>query len=99
MDHFTDHFIVFINEYGATIVGFILAFFMALWRTAKVNGKVDWLEAFMCAGLTLGVASLLDYFGLPQSFSIAIGAFVGYMGTHKVSVFISNKIKFEDNEK
>lgn len=48
MDQFNDHLIVFLNEYGATVMGFVLAFLMALWRTAKVNGKADWLEASMC---------------------------------------------------
>ena len=99
MDHFTDHFIVFINEYGATLVGFILAFFMALWRTAQSKGKADWLEASMCAGLTLGIASALGWLGLPRELAIFVGSFVGYMGVHKVGLFISKKIKFEGKDK
>lgn len=99
MDQFNDHLLVFLNEYGATVMGFVLAFLMALWRTAKVNGKADWLEASMCAGFTLGVASFLAYLGLPQTLSIGIGAFFGYMGTHKISRFISKKINFEDDDK
>lgn len=74
MDQFNNHLLIFLNEYGATVMGFVLAFLMALWRTAKVNGKADWLEASMCAGFTLGVASFLAYLGLPKTLSIDIGA-------------------------
>lgn len=80
-------------------MGFVLAFLMALWRTSQVNGKADWLEASMCAGFTLGAASLLSYLGLPQALSIGVGAFFGYMGTHKISRFIAKKTKFEDDDK
>lgn len=95
MYQFYDHFMVFITEYKATMMGFILAFFMALWRTAKTTGKADWLEACMCAGFTVGVASILDYYGMPQSISIGVGSFIGYMGTSKVSEFVTKKLNLD----
>ena len=91
--------VMFVQQYGATFIGFMLAFFMALWRTAQSKGKADWLEASMCAGLTLGIASALDWLGLPRELAIFVGSFVGYMGVHKVGLFISKKIKFEGKDK
>jgi Phage holin family (Lysis protein S). len=98
VEHYTDYAIDFLNKYGSTIMGLILAFFMALWRTAKDNGKADWLESFMCAGLTLGISSALSYFSMPETLAVGIGAFVGYLGTHKVSRIISKKIDTEESK-
>lgn len=80
-------------------MGGLITFLMAIWRTAKNDGKADWLEAFMCTGLALGIFSTLNFFKLPPELCVAIGTFVGYMGTHKVSRIISDKLNIEDDKK
>lgn len=102
MEYIIDKLIQYLNqflvEYGATIMGFVLAFFMAFLRTAKENGKADWLESLMCAGLTLGISSALSYFNMPQALAVAAGAFIGYLGTHKVSRILYKKAKLEETK-
>lgn len=93
MEHFFENFYLFLSKYGETLVGFILAFLMALFRTAQKNGKADWAEAFMCSGLTLGASSVLGWLELPQSFAVGLGAFIGYMGTNFVREEVNKKFK------
>ncbi|WP_038342183.1 phage holin family protein [Acinetobacter sp. A47] len=98
MDNFLDNFTLFLTEYGETLIGFILAFLMALFRTAQKNGKADLAEAFMCSGLTLGASSILGWLQLPQSFAVGLGAFIGYMGTNYVREEIVKRFS-KDNQK
>lgn len=72
---------------------------MVMFRTAKNNGKVDWLEAGMCACLTYGIWFALSWFQLPQELGVLIGGFVGFFGTSKIGIWVSNKFGLDQEEK
>ena len=69
---------------------------MALMRTAKQNGKADYLEAGMCTTFALSIYFVLEWLGLPSEAGIGIGTYVSYIGTHRFSRWVSKKIGMED---
>ena len=101
MEHFLENlvtyiYVLFVNH-GESIGGFILAFYLGILRTKQKYGKADWLEGAICGGLTLSMSSILEWLSLPQSFAIAVGGFIGFMGTN----FIRQEAykKFSKNQK
>lgn len=70
------------------VASFGMAFFMAVFRTAKKKGKADWLEAFMCGFFAVGFWSVTTWIGLPEIISVGFASVVGYKGTN----FVSKKI-------
>ena len=65
---------------GWLVAGTILAFVMALVRTAK-DKEADLLEATFCALITLGLSTILIWLKLPLALSMFIGAFIGGLGS------------------
>ncbi|MHA3117236.1 phage holin, lambda family [Acinetobacter sp. ANC 4635] len=92
MEHFLSNLSDLIAQNGATVVGVIVAFFMALFRTAQLHGKSDWLEALMCALFALGINGILSWLDLPHGISVFASGFIGFIGTIKFSSYIKDKI-------
>lgn len=90
-DSFLNAIFQFITTYSAVIIGFFLAFFISIFSTAKKYGKVDWLEALICGGLTVAISSVLSHFNLPHQFAIFIGGFIGFKG----SLWLEEKFNHE----
>lgn len=83
-------------EYWFLIGGVTVTFIMAVLRTHKRTGKIDFVEAVMCAIFTYGAYFLLSWFKLPQESLILIGSFLGYYGTAKVTKLVSDRLGSED---
>lgn len=83
-----------ISPFYVAIASFVMAFLMALFRTAKKRGQADWLEAFMCGFFAVGFWSLTAWMGFPEIISVGFASVVGYKGTH----FVSKKIDRIENE-
>lgn len=83
-----------ILEYWLVISTVIMAVLMAIFRTAKTNGKVDWLEAGMCGIFAYGIWFVLGYFDIPEGAGVLIGGVIGYKGTTLVSNWISSRLGF-----
>lgn len=98
MENIDDAIIKFLLNNGLTVSAMIAAFIVACLRTAKQNGKTDWIESLLCSAITLGLSSLLEYFGLNQNASIFIGVFVGYLGTKQISDMVLERL-FGKSEK
>ena len=84
-----------IQEYWLVMSTVIGAILMAVFRTAKTNGKVDFLEAGMCGIFAYGIWFVLGYFNFPEGAGVLLGGMVGYLGTSKVSRWISEKLGIE----
>lgn len=87
-----------LSKYGLFVVMVVATFSVALMRTAKATGKADWLEAGMCSFFALGIWLVLGYFGLPEEACVGIGAFIAYMGTHRVSSWVEDKLGFDKKD-
>lgn len=97
MDDFLNGVWHTLQEYWLVISTVAVAFMMAVFRTAKVNGKVDWLEAGMCGIFAYGVWFVLGYFNFPEGAGVLIGGVIGYKGTAMVSSWLTNKLGLADN--
>ena len=80
------------QEYWVVISMVVMTVLMAVFRTAKTNGKVDWLEAGMGGIFAYGIWFLLSFFNFPEGAGVLLGGMVGYKGTHFVSSWLSNKL-------
>lgn len=65
---------------------------MAMFRTAKTEGKVDFLEAGMCGLFSYGVWLVLGHFNLPEGAGVLVGGICGYLGTATISKWVSDKL-------
>lgn len=92
MDDFLHSVWQTIMEYWLVISTVVMAILMAVFRTAKVNGKVDWLEAGMCGLFAYGIWFVLGFFNFPEGAGVLVGGMVGYKGTALVSNWLSNKL-------
>ena len=81
-----------IVEYWFLIAAITTTFIMAIIRTAKSNGKIDYLESIMCSLLTYGVWFVLTWLNLPEGIGVLIGGLIGYSGTHITSKWIYEKL-------
>ena len=81
-----------IVEYWFLIAAITTAFIMAIIRTAKKNGKIDYLESIMCAIFTYGVWFVLTWLNLPEGIGVLIGGLIGYSGTHITSKWLYKKL-------
>lgn len=81
-----------IQEYYLLIMTIVMTVLMAVFRTAKTNGKVDWLEAGMCGIFAYAIWLVLGFFNLPEGAGVLVGGMVGYKGTAIVSAWIANKV-------
>lgn len=90
----------FIQEH-TIIVGAVMAFFTSfvrLWRSS--NGFMDKiLDSLLCSSMTVGIFYTITFFKpCPDTLAIAIGSFVGYLGTEKVKEIILKKFTTEDKK-
>lgn len=81
-----------IVEYWFLIAAITTTFIMALIRTAKKDGKIDYLESIMCSLLTYGVWFVLTWLNLPEGIGVLIGGLIGYSGTHITSKWLYEKL-------
>lgn len=81
-----------IVEYWFLIAAITTTFIMAIIRTAKKNGKIDYLESIMCAIFTYGVWFVLTWLNLPEGIGVLIGSLIGYSGTHITSKWLYKKL-------
>ena len=79
-------------EYWFLIAAITTTFIMAIIRTAKNNGKIDYLESIMCSLLTYGVWFVLTWLNLPEGIGVLIGGLIGYSGTHITSKWLYKKL-------
>ncbi|WP_180095496.1 MULTISPECIES: phage holin family protein [unclassified Acinetobacter] len=85
-----------LEPFYTAVASFVMAFLMAIFRTAKKHGKADWLEALMCGLFAIGAWSLMTWLGIPEIVAVGVSSAIGYKGTH----FVSDKIdKVEINVK
>lgn len=84
-------------EYWLLLAILTNTFLMAVFRTKREGGKVDWLEAGMCSFFSYGVWFALGWLGLPEGVGVLVGGFFGYKGTHWISNFLGGK--FGDTSK
>lgn len=84
-----------ILNYWFLIAAITTTFIMALIRTAKKNGKIDYLESIMCALFTYGVWFVLTWLNLPEGIGVLIGGLIGFRGTTVTSQWLSKKIGIE----
>ena len=87
-----------ILEYWFHIVMVITTVVMAMFRTAKQYGKIDYLEAAMCALFAYGVYFVLGWFKIPPEASVLVGGFVGWLGTSKIAAIVQDKLGFENKD-
>ena len=81
-----------IVEYWFLIAAITTTFIMAIIRTAKKNGKIDYLESIMCAIFTYGVWFVLTWLNLPEGIGVLIGGLIGYSGTHITSKWLYERL-------
>lgn len=74
-----------LEPFYTAIASFVMAFLMAIFRTARKHGKADWLEAFMCGLFAIGAWSLMTWFGIPEIVAVGVSSAIGFKGTHYVS--------------
>ena len=90
-DFFQDLWKTFVG-YWFLIAAITTTFIMAIIRTAKNNGKIDYLESIMCSLLTYGVWFVLTWLNLPEGIGVLIGGLIGYSGTHITSKWLYKKL-------
>lgn len=83
----------FLQPFGTAIASFVMAFFMALFRTKKKHGKADWLEALMCGLFAIGAWTLLMWFKVPELVAVGAASAIGFKGTHFISDLLDKKIE------
>lgn len=84
-----------IVEYWFLPATVLTAFLMAVFRTAKANGKVDWLESLMCSLFSYGIYFALTWLDIPSEVGVLIGVFIAYIGTLRFSNWIRGKLGIE----
>ena len=82
-------------EHWLIIASVSSAILMAIFRTAKNHGKVDWLESLMCGVFAMSIWYVLSWFNLPEGAGVLIGGIIGYRGTTATSAWISSKLGFD----
>ena len=80
-EHFSDFWKLLV-EYWFLPATILTTFLMAVFRTAKVNGKIDWIESMMCAIFAYGIWFSLSWLNIPEGVGVLIGGFVGFKGTN-----------------
>lgn len=78
---------------------------MAVARTKKQHGNVDWLEASMCSIVTIGIWSVLGDFEftfwghqIHEKATLGVGVFVGFYGTRYLFDLIDKIAKKRFNQ-
>lgn len=92
MQDYFKYAIDWLDAHNLTVVAVILLVIVAIVRSLKKRGKIDWLEGVLCGCLTLTIVSALEYLALPIQLSIFVGDIVGFKGTLWVDRMISKKV-------
>lgn len=79
-------------EHWLVIASVSSAILMAIFRTAKNHGKIDWLESFTCGVFSFGVWYALGFFGIPEGLGVLIGGMIGFFGATKTSSWLIDKL-------
>lgn len=87
-----------LSEYMVLAGIVTVTFLMAVFRTAKQHGKVDWIEAIICGIFALSVWFVLGWFNIPEGGGVLIGGIIGYKGSAAVSEWLSDKLGFDDED-
>lgn len=87
-----------LNAHDMGIIGVFLSVGVSVIRSIKKRGKIDWLEAVLCGGLTLTMVSTLEYLNIPMQISIFVGGIIGFKGTLWVDHFINKKLGDDDEQ-
>ena len=84
LDHYLNQHIILI---GGVAMAFITSM-IHLWNQPKsCIGKI--MDSLLCSSLTVGIFyGISSVYSIPESASIAIGSFVGYLGTEEVKRII-----------
>jgi lambda family phage holin len=93
---FLEWLISWFVQHADTILGFVIAFILAVFRTAHKYRKVDWLEALICGFLTFAASSVLEWLRFPPQVSIVIGGIIGFKGSLWTGALISKKLEIAD---
>lgn len=93
-EHFGEFWKLLI-EYWILIWIIVATTAMAMLRTAKEHGKVDYIEAGMCTLFATSIWFILDWLGLPTGAGVGIGVFISYIGTLRFSNWVRNKLDME----
>ena len=72
---------------------------MAVFRTKRKEGKVDFIEAGMCGLFAYGVWFVLGFFNIPEGGGVLVGGIIGYLGTHTVSTWVKDKLGIESEDR
>lgn len=92
----------YLNQH-IVMLGGAIAFFTSmvhLWNRPKsCVGKI--MDSLLCSSLTVGIFyGISSIYNIPESASIAIGSFVGYLGTEEVKRLILKRfINYGDENK
>lgn len=97
MEDFLQGFWKAILDYWFLLLTLIMTVLMAVLRTAKQYGKVDWIEAIICGIFALSVWLILGWFNIPESAGVLIGGMIGFKGSHAVSDWLDKKLNNRDN--
>lgn len=98
MDDFFKGAYYALSEYMILIGIITITFLMAVFRTAKEHGKVDWLEAIMCGLFSVSIWFVLGWFNIPEGGGVLVGGIIGYKGSAAVSEWLSDKFGFDDKD-
>ena len=82
-------------EHWLVIASVSSAILMAIFRTAKNHGKIDWLESLTCGVFSFGVWYALGFFGIPEGLGVLIGGMIGHIGSVKFSKWVTKKLGFD----
>ena len=66
MQEHLDDFWKLLVEYWFLPATILTTFLMAVFRTAKVYGKIDWIESMMCALFAYGIWFALSWLNIPE---------------------------------
>lgn len=69
---------------GLFLGGAAMAALYSAAQSKKNTGRIDWLEAVMCALIAFGVSSALELIGIQRQFTWLISVFVGSVGSQYV---------------
>lgn len=83
------------------IGGVLMAIAMAVLRmkySGESRGKTV-IEGLLCGALTLTAVSAMNFFHIPQSMTIAIGGFIGFVGVKRISNYMTLYLSSYVNKK
>lgn len=77
----TDRALEWLSTNGLFLGGAFMAAAYSAMQSKKNTGRIDWLEAGMCALIAFGVSSALEFIHMPQQLTWLASVFVGSVGS------------------